>query len=275
MNEKSLQKDYAAIRPLFEKTFGLILPEKLTKSASNGFCQLLENTSISNIRTKFENFGKHNLAPEISELIKLFTVNHTYFFRENAHFEFLKNEAIPQLIDNSYFLKQKEIRLWSAACASGEEAYSILLTLLDQLDGNGEKLHFRILATDIDVYSLNAAVKGLYCESELSKISETDKHRFFIPFNEKSLIVKNEFKGHILFRWLNLNAPVYPMQRKFHIIFCRNVLLYLSNESRDRLISKLCKYLYPGGYLFIGQSEVSNLQDDSVTSLGSSVFRKK
>ena len=176
MNEKSLQKDYAAIRPLFEKTFGLILPEKLTKSASNGFCQLLENTSISNIRTKFENFGKHNLAPEISELIKLFTVNHTYFFRENAHFEFLKNEAIPQLIDNSYFLKQKEIRLWSAACASGEEAYSILLTLLDQLDGNGEKLHFRILATDIDVYSLNAAVKGLYCESELSKISEEESN---------------------------------------------------------------------------------------------------
>jgi chemotaxis protein methyltransferase CheR len=187
-------------------------------------------------------------------LIDKITTNHTFFFRENEHFEILRAEILPIILHKLAGTGQ-QIRLWSAGCSSGEEPYSLAMTVSEYLEQKINSLTPALLATDISVTALAKATRGIYTESELGPVTPDLRQRYFTRREGEGWAVKETLKKMVLFRRLNLMRSAYPFQNKFHCIFCRNVMIYFDALTRKALLERFYDYLVPDGYLFLGHSE--------------------
>lgn len=185
---------------------------------------------------------------EIAALVDVMTTNKTSFFREMAHFDFLRERVIPSLAAG-------RLRLWSAACSSGEEPYSIAMLLCECLPGIGRR-DVRILATDISRRMLEKARRGVYPAASLSELPAPAFRRHFLPSpgGGGEVQVGPEAAGLVHFAHLNLMEP-WPMRGPFQVIFCRNVMIYFDRPTQQRLVNRFWDYLTEGGYLFVGHSE--------------------
>lgn len=185
------------------------------------------------------------------------STNLTFFFREPKHFEFLEKQAIPEIVERNRQEGSSRIRIWSAGCSTGEEPYSIAMTVLASLDFPG-RWDFRILATDISTRVLHTAQAGVYEKAKLSHVPVNLRQRFFEPVRDKTeqktYRVCDELKKIVAFRRLNLMDP-FPFSGPFDVIFCRNVMIYFDKKTQETLIQKISAYLHPGGYFFVGHSE--------------------
>ena len=275
LNTRELFQEYARIKGFFKKEFGLVLPEKLNEANSKRLANFIEASDGLNGILKLSHHKNHVPDEKLLGLISLFTVNHTSFFREKKQFEFFKEKVMPNVLEPNLEQETPELRVWSAAAASGEEPYSILLTMLDYFHENSCNYTGSILATDIDTEALNIGFHGLYRQNKIEgKISSLNQ-RYFTRQTNGNLQISADLRRKVLFRWLNLNSEQYPMKKNFHAIFCRNVMLYLSKESREKIIKNLTGYLCPGGYLFLGISETNLVQRSDMRSLGDSIYQKE
>ncbi len=204
-------------------------------------------------------------SQDFVEMVDLLTTNFTSFFREIAHFEFLeKFLASPRA-------RQKQVRIWSAACSSGEEPYSLAMACLES--GVPD---FRILATDISSRILQKAKSGTYSLDRLSGISSERQHRFFLRGHGKSegfCRVKSELKNGIDFQSVNL-VQTYSHSTTFSMIWCRNVMIYFDKPTQERVVNTLASWLEPGGYLLIGHSEALNGIQHSLRYVQPAVYQK-
>lgn len=207
---------------------------------------------------------------ELTMLINKLTTNHTFFMREPRHFEYLKNNVLPYL---HFAVKDKDLRIWSAGCSSGEEAYTLAMILEEYFAEEKSLWDKKILATDISVDALKKAADGIYCAEALEKISERWKLQFFKKFDNGNYKVTDELKKEVIFRVFNL-MDEFPFRRKFHVIFCRNVMIYFDKETKERLIKKFYDMTERGGYLFVGLSESINREEVSYSYIMPSVYRK-
>lgn len=187
---------------------------------------------------------------ERRELLSAITTNVTSFFREAHHFEALSAEVIPVLAAKARV--GHRVRLWSAACSSGEEPYSLAFTLLEAIP-DAANLDILILATDIDPRMVKRAEEGLYDEEVVRPLGQARLQRFLAPTN-KALSVKDEVKKLLRFGELNLHGD-WPFNGGFDVIMCRNVAIYFDAEARRRLWLRFATLLSEGGSLFIGHSE--------------------
>ncbi len=184
-------------------------------------------------------------------LIDAISTNVTSFFREPVHFEFL-GKAMAD------WLKQgkKRFRFWSAACSSGEEPYSIAMTLLEVV--KDQPLDLRILATDISTQALGKGRRGSYDERRMAPVPPHLRTKYFARWKSQDGVfytVNESLKRPILFRRLNLSAPPFPMTGPMDAIFCRNVLIYFDPGTRRRLLAEIYRLLKKGGYLMVGHAE--------------------
>ncbi|MDH5639362.1 MAG: protein-glutamate O-methyltransferase CheR [Nitrospinota bacterium] len=189
---------------------------------------------------------------ELTELIDAVSTNVTSFFREIKHFEFLTGKAIPET------LKRKkegpfELRVWSAACSTGEEPYSMLFTLLEHEEINS-KWKIKLLATDISTKVLQRAMRGGYPATKMDSLPGDLLKRYF-DLKDDEYILKPKFREMVNFRWFNLITARFPFKHKFDIIFCRNVMIYFDKHTREELVRKFTGAMAPGSYLCIGHSE--------------------
>ncbi|XAT59610.1 hypothetical protein GN278_01480 [Rhodobacteraceae bacterium Araon29] len=275
LKNSELFPEYARIKEFFKKEFGLVLPDKLNAANSKRLENFIEVSGGLNGSLKLSQHKNHVPDEKLLGLISLFTVNHTSFFREKKQFQFFKEKVMPNVLGPNFEDEKSDLRVWSAAAASGEEPYSILLTMLDYFHENDCEYKGSILATDIDIEALNIGYHGSYRQNKIEgKISALNK-RYFQKQTNGNLQISADLRRQVLFRWLNLNSEQYPMKRKFHAIFCRNVMLYLSKESREKIIRNLTEYLLPGGYLFLGISETNLVQRSDMRSLGDSIYQKE
>ncbi len=190
---------------------------------------------------------------ELSILGNRIATNHTYFNRESNHFDFLRQTAVPYWQER---LKSGEkIRIWSVGCSSGEEAYQIAMILVDIFGQKEAKNRSAILATDISRDVLLKAGQGRFAAEDVRHLKTEWIQKYFTQINPDVYQVKDMLKELILFRRLNLMRPQFPFKRKFHIIFCRNVMIYFDEPTRNKLINKFHRYLMPEGFLFIGHAE--------------------
>jgi chemotaxis protein methyltransferase CheR len=187
---------------------------------------------------------------ELIQFLDVISTNHTAFFREPDHFERLR-----QLVFEWYNSGQRRLRIWSAASSTGEEPYSIVMTMLDILGKSN--LDFKVLATDISTRVLTAAEAGLYSPERIGTLPHSYLARFFEEDERSpgSYRVRQEVKQHVTFRRLNLSQPPFPMRGPLDIVFCRNVLIYFDQPVRQRLLSAIERLLRPGGWLFLGHTE--------------------
>jgi chemotaxis protein methyltransferase CheR len=188
---------------------------------------------------------------EIVHLLDVISTNVTSFFRENAHFDFFA-DAVCQW----YGQGQRRFRFWSAAASTGEEPYSLAMTLLEKM-GAGT-VDMKILATDISTRALARCTEGVYSKQKLAGIPQPLVNRFFKLKQEGKrdiFEVRNELRTIVAFTRLNLSKPPFPMQGPMDAIFCRNVMIYFDNAVRKKLLSECYRLLKPDGYLFVGHAE--------------------
>lgn len=209
---------------------------------------------------------------ELGELINAITTNLTSFFRENHHFEHLAQTALPEAMTRN--AATRRLRIWSAGCSTGEEPYSIAMTLAESANLSGWDA--RILATDIDTNVVARADSGVYAAERVADMDPKRQRRWFdkgVGENAGKLRVRRELHDLIAFRALNLLGP-WPMRGPFDIIFCRNVVIYFDKETQRKLFARYADILAPGGYLYIGHSETLFKICDRFESIGGTVYRK-
>jgi chemotaxis protein methyltransferase CheR len=191
---------------------------------------------------------------ELANLIDVISTNHTFFFREGAHFDFLREHAVPEMAARAKAESWGRFNVWSAACSSGEEPYSIAMTLADCLPA----WPWRIAATDISHRILAKAKAGIYREETVSRLRpdlvRTHFQRGFGP-QEGNYRVKSSLGERVSFHQLNLLEGEPPFGEAFQVIFCRNVMIYFDRPTQEELVARLTRRLVPGGYLFVGHAE--------------------
>ncbi len=192
---------------------------------------------------------------ELGHLIDAISTNHTFFFRENAHFDFVRNQIVPEMQQRLRAERWPKFLAWSAACSSGEEPYSLGITLAECLDAGWD---WHIQCTDISHRILARAGQGIYAEDVVSRLPAPVVRKHFqkgIGPQAGNYRVRAELRQRLSFHQLNLLERDSPMNEQFHVIFCRNVMIYFDRETQQELVNRLSRRLVPGGYLLVGHSE--------------------
>lgn len=204
-------------------------------------------------------------------LSEAITTHHTFFMREAEHFDFYAREVLPYLEQT---IKDGDMRTWCAACSSGEESYTLAMLLADRfaLKSGWETT---LLATDLSQDILAEAKEGIYSSEAIKSLPVRWQTEYFHRLADGSYQVTEALKQRVLYRRFNLIEPVYPFKRPFHVIFCRNVMIYFDTPTRDSLVRKFYDFLEPGGFLFVGHSEVIDRQAAPFEYVRPSVYRKK
>lgn len=210
---------------------------------------------------------------ELANLIDAISTNHTFFFRESAHFDYLRQVVVPEMLARSRTERWSKFRVWSAACSSGEEPYSIAMTLADCMPS----FPWHIDATDISRRVLAKAVAAIYPEETVSRMPrETLRTHFQRGFGpqEGNYRVKAQLRDRVSFHHLNLLEGELPFSELFQVIFCRNVMIYFDRPTQDQLVRRLVARLVPGGYLFVGHSESLTQMRHDLQAIKPAVYRK-
>ncbi len=200
-------------------------------------------------------FSKKGQTEEVIHMMDVVSTNKTDFFREPVHFDFIKNHIIPQKYGGGNY--RRPIKIWSAGCSSGEEPYTIAITM-NELKDDYPALDYSILGTDISTQMLQNAMNGIYKESRVLNIPMSIKRKYFLKSKNRenpTVRVIPELRKKIIFQRLNFMEPTYKISEDFDIIFCRNVLIYFDQKTQENVIRKLTKRLKPEGYFFLGHSE--------------------
>lgn len=250
--------------------YGIDLSEK--RHLVNG---RLETYIVRNGYDGFDDFmAKVNNDPngkEAGSLINILTTNHTYFWREPIHFEFMKKVALP--FWESKLGNTKDLRVWCGASSTGEEPYTLAMIMMDYFGYNHSKWDTKILATDISTRVLEHAVKGVYLKEEIEPLQANWRRRFFKQINEDEYQVTPELKGEVIYRRFNLMDPM-PFKRKFHVVFLRNVMIYFKDDVKYALVNRIYDQMEPGGYLFIGLTESLDRNKICFQYIQPAVYRK-
>jgi chemotaxis protein methyltransferase CheR len=178
------------------------------------------------------------------------STNVTRFFRESDHFHFLE-----KIVKEWFESGQRRLRIWSAACSTGEEPYSVAMTVLET---NGSNNDVKILATDISTRALEAAYRGRYEATKMEQMSKIHAERYFdkaLESDTRYYVAKPMLKRMVVFKRLNLATPPFPMRGPLDVVFCRNVMIYSDNRIRHKLLTEIHRLLKPEGYLLVGHSE--------------------
>ncbi|MFH1216551.1 MAG: protein-glutamate O-methyltransferase [Pseudomonadota bacterium] len=210
---------------------------------------------------------------ELVQLINCVSTNFTSFFRENAHFDFLASTVLPQFMNSDR--TSGKMRVWSAACSSGEEAYSLAMVLAVFMSGN-PSFRFSLLATDISTKVLAVAEKGIYSMDQIDKVPQEYMKRFFQKGVGKCagyVRAKDELSRFVTFNRFNL-MDRFPWKGEMDVIFCRNVMIYFTRETQMELVEKFYHCLAPDGYLFIGHSESLSAVNNRFRQVATTVYRK-
>ena len=265
------EEEFQKFKSLIKKEAGINLKGLRLQFVQSRLAKRLRVLSLNNFTEYYEYLIK-NYDKEKKDFINSFTTNETYFFRENHHFEYLKKEFLPFLETK----KSKTIRIWSSACSTGEEPYTLAIALPDYFKDK-KMPDIKILATDIDTSVLETARKGIYSDRSIMKVPPLILKDYFQPVNDpkkKEFRVNDEVRNLIYFNRLNLQDKDYPMQKKFDIIFCRNVIIYFTKETQQEIFKKMSKYLFDHGRLFIGHSENITSISKEFFLIGNTIYRK-
>ncbi|MCD6288722.1 MAG: protein-glutamate O-methyltransferase CheR [Candidatus Hydrogenedentes bacterium] len=256
---------------VYEKS-GISLSDKKQSLVRSRIAKRMRELGIDCYRAYLKHVKNDKTGRELVRLLDVISTNVTSFFREEQHFD-----LIGQLMREWVDAGQRRFRFWSAACSTGEEPYSLAMTLLDTVDGRRD-VDMKILATDLSTRVLDKCRKASYSEEKLKTVPRAFKQRYFdIHHNgndDISCEVKTVARNLVIFRRLNLSTPPFPMRGPLDLVLCRNVMIYFDTTVRKRLLADIHRLLKPGGYLMVGHSESLNGLVDNFKPVKPSVYIK-
>ncbi len=235
----------------------------------------LENYLVRNGYSSYDEYmevvEKSKDGKEATNLINALTTNHTYFMRESEHFEYMRTIVLPQIRAKEAY--SKDVRIWSAACSTGEEPYVIAMYLKDFFGLEYQQWDTKILATDLSTKVLEHAIRGEYLKEQIQPIPDKWKLSHFKAVGPERFRIKDGLKKEVIYRQFNLMNP-FPFKRRFHIVFLRNVMIYFEDDVKYRLVQKVYDFMEPGGYLFIGTTESLDREKTKFQYIQPSIYRK-
>jgi chemotaxis protein methyltransferase CheR len=261
------KSDFELFRGLVYKKSGLSFPDNNQQLVSTRLAKRMRDLQIESFGDYYRHVTEDRTGVPLMELIDALTTNHTSFFREQAHFDFLRQTILPGL------RSRNRLDFWSAACSSGEEPFSVALLLLDE---GVPQSRIRVLATDISTRVLEIALKAIYPVERLQGLSEAQCKRYLVRGRgewTEWFLLRKEVRSTVEYRHLNL-MDTFPGVGLFPVILCRNLLIYFDRPAQQDLVSRLIGHLEPGGYLFTGHSETLNGLDHSLEYIQAAVYRK-
>lgn len=266
------EADFVAVRELVYQEAGIVLPVGKAMLVYSRLAPLVRARGSGTFAAYIATLDQD--ASERHKAICALTTNHTAFFREAHHFDHLGDEVRTDLLDR---LRAGEaIRLWSSACSSGEEAWSMAATLLGADRAQGKAIarsDMVILATDLADHALATARAARYPASSVAPMPEPLRRAWTTQAGDMTTMAP-ELVSMVRFRPLNLLGP-WPIKRQFDVIFCRNVMIYFDQPTKERLLSRFADQILPGGFLYIGHSErVTGPAAQSLLPVGNTIYRK-
>lgn len=268
------QKDFDYLRKIVSERTGIVVANKKLDMFYSRLARRVRQLGLSNFKQYCDLIKNEEDGVEATQLINAITTNLTYFYREVYHFEFLAETLVPELIEAE--TKGRRLRIWSAGCSSGEEPYSIAITL-NQLGLTARGWDIEILATDIDSSVLEHASAGIYGMDQIANVPDRYLHSGFLKGKGEhsgKVCIKPEVRRLVKFAQLNLNSE-WSLPVPVDIVFCRNVIIYFDKESKKALVERIANNLKAGGYLFIGHSESLFRVSDRFNLVGKTIYRKK
>lgn len=264
-------KEFINLVDYIKRNFGVDLYHKKSLVTSRLINYLTENKYKS-----FTHFFDHVLADKTGEattlLLNKLTTNHTYFMRESQHFNMFRNEVLPYL--ETTLQAKKDLNIWSAGCSSGEEPYTLAMIIADYFGINKTEWDTRILATDISTQVLEKAVNGIYKKEDIETLPKRWQSRYFEELTNGNYKIIQKINREVIFKRFNLMGERFPFKRKFHVIFCRNVMIYFDSDTKKELVNRFYEYTEDGGYLFIGHSESLSRDETKYSYVVPAVYRK-
>jgi chemotaxis protein methyltransferase CheR len=266
--DKLQPREFNLIRRMVYEGFGIDLEGKEVLVAAR-LGKKMREQGLSSFKQYYELVQKDATGNALTTMVDALTTNHTSFFREAQHFDYLRKVILPELQPAG------QIRIWSAACSTGEEPYSIAFTVVEEL-GQSASSKAHILATDISTRVLATGQRGLYPASRFQQVPVDRMRRHLLKGSGPSTgdyMVKKEIKALVEFERLNLMED-FSGVGLFSVIFCRNVMIYFDRETQQNLVNRLAAQLEPGGYLLIGHAESLNGIEHPLKYLCPATYRR-
>ncbi len=223
-------------------------------------------------------FSEEGQRRELVHMIDVVTTNKTDFFREPAHFDFLAGVVLPALIERHGVGRRDKLKVWSAGCSTGEEPYTLAMVLREFDEAHPAlRLEPEILATDISTRVLDHARRAVYVEDRIAPIPPPLRRKYLLRSRDPSaevVRIDGSLRTMLRFGRLNFMDDDFGLRERFHIIFCRNVIIYFDKPTQERLMHKFCRQLAPGGYLFLGHSESLHGFEVPLVQVAPTVYRR-
>ena len=248
-------QEFNELTGLIYENFGIALTEGKKTLVTGRIYPLLLEYGLKSYKEYISRLKADKSGKMLSDLANRISTNHTAFFRENEHFSYLASTILPEITDKKQKKNNFDIRIWCAGCATGEEAYSLEITLHDYFKENYMLWQAGVLATDISEHALTIARTGIYNYHKLKDVKEKIIDKYFHSCGDNLFRVNDQVRKEVTFRRLNLMRSDFSFVKPFDIILCRNVMIYFDQHNRNKLVNKLYQYTAPGGYLLIGHSE--------------------
>ncbi|MCL2199131.1 MAG: protein-glutamate O-methyltransferase CheR [Defluviitaleaceae bacterium] len=269
MNELTTA-EFDKIRQYIKQNYGISLSDEKKTLVHSRLRSTLQELNMSTFSEYFDYLLRDKSGEALTRFVNKITTNHTFFMRETEHFDYFRDTVLPY-IEQKYG-GQKDIRLWCCASSSGEEPVTLQI-LMQEFFKKSPGWNTQMIASDISAQILDKAVQGKYVTEALANLPKTWQNEYFQKVDHQFSQVKPNILKEILYRRINLIEP-FPFKKKIHVIFCRNVMIYFDNETRDAVVRRFFDLTEPGGYLFIGHSESISNSGTGFEYIKPAVYRK-
>ncbi len=270
------RKEYELFRRLIYAKSGIDLGNEKMQLVRARLGKRLRTDGFKSFREYYDHVERDATGEELCILLDAISTNTTHLFREIRHFDLLAEIIRGWASDQSWRSQNRELRIWSAGCSSGEEPHSIAMVAHDVL-ANHPRVELKLLATDLSVQMLSKAKLGVYDTHRVGTVPAAYKNRYLMKVQHEGQAVLQlipELRRTITFSRFNLMTKTFPFRHRFHIVFCRNVMIYFDRPTQQTLVNQYAAQLRPGGYLMIGHSESLNGLDHPLTYVEPTVYRR-
>ncbi len=267
---KLSDQEFLTLTEYLKRDYGINLTKKRTLIEGR-MNQYLQKNGYHSYSAYFKVLFQDTTGTEITNVINALTTNYSYFMREWAHFDFYRQIILPGIRET---VRDCDLRVWSAGCSTGQEPYTLAMLNDEFFGAECAMWDKRILATDISQKVLDIACQGIYSLEDAGNIPANWRMKYFEQRADGKLTVKPQLRKEVIFRKFNLMEQTFPFKKKFHVIFCRNVMIYFDAKTKAELVGRFCNVLCDGGYLIVGHSESVDRASTGLNYVMPSVYRK-
>jgi chemotaxis protein methyltransferase CheR len=248
-------EDYQTICELLSTHFGIMLGEAKRPMVTGRLQALRAQFGLSSFGELCDLLRRDRSGRALSSLVNRLSTNTSFFYREEAQFRFFEEVAFPEALTAAREAGSRDLRIWCAGCSTGEEPYMLVVLMMERLGADYRNWDAGVLATDISDEVLAVARLGVYPLENVRRVPRALRDKYLQALGREQWRVSETVRKEVTYRKFNLVTPGLPFRMPFHVIFCRNVMIYFDPEVKRSLVERLYGHTVSGGYLFIGQSE--------------------